>query len=775
MTAPHRRPPLRPLAWALVLLTALWVAPDAVAQRAAVEAPEFSLRSLFASPTFSGQSFRGGRWAEAGPIVRYIDTEPGTGATHLVELNIETDERTRLLDGARLRKPDGDGLLRIENYEWSSDRSKVLLYTDSEQVWRLNTKGFYYVYDAEANTVTPLSDRAAGFQMFAKFDPAGERVAFVRDRNLFVVDLASGRETQLTNDGADGGVINGTFDWVYEEEFGLRDGFQWSPDGRHLAFFQLDESATLEYQMVDVRPLYPDVFRYRYPKAGEANSEVRIGVIEMPAGGVGETRFFETGTWQNDDPQTEYLALMGWTPAIDGAHRVWMLRMNREQNDLDLLYGHPETGAVDAVLNEREDTWIDVETGFSDLDRGKITYLEDGRHFVWRSDRSGFSHLYLYRTDGTFVRPLTGGEWDVTAFHGIDEATGVVYVSGTAESALERHLYRVAYGATTTAALPERVTARSGWHGVNTSADLRYFLATFSDAVTPPVTSLHRIDGEELVVLEDNAALAARVRALDLPPAEFMTVPAADGTPLHAYLIKPRDFDPSREYPLLIHTYGGPGSQEVRNQWGGTERLWHHWLAEEHGVLVAGVDNRGSGGRGKAFQAQTYGRLGVLEAEDQIAAAKHFGQMDFVDAERLGIWGWSYGGYLTLLAMLYEDGPETFKVGVAVAPVTSWRYYDTIYTERYLRTPQDNPEGYDRGSPVTYAENLRDHQRLLIVHGDADDNVHVQNAVVMTDALIAANRPFDMMLYPGRNHGIYGGTTRLHLFSLLTRYITENL
>jgi dipeptidyl-peptidase 4 len=743
-------------------------------QAQTVEAPELSLQALFASSTYAPQPFHGGRWAEAGPVIQYIETDRGSGATHLVEYNLETDARTRLIDGTRLQRPDGEGLIHIEGYAYSADRQRVLLYTDSAPVWRLNTQGFYYVYDVSKGALTPLSNREAGFQMFAKFDPAGRRVAFVRDRNLFVVDIQSGRETRLTDSGGPGGIINGTFDWVYEEEFGLRDGFAWSPDGRHIAFFQLDESATREYQLVDVRPLYPEVYRYRYPKAGEDNSEIRIGVIEMPQGGVGETHFFETGTWRTRDPENEYLALMGWTPSVDGAHQVWMLRMNRDQNRVDLLYGNPDTRTVTEVLTEREDTWIDVETGFSDLDMGKITFLGDGEHFVWRSDRSGFSHIYLYRMDGTLVRPLTTGEWDVTAFHGIDERAGAVYASGTLDGSKERHLYRLPFQPAS-AAQPVRLTARDGWHAVNPSADLRYFLTTYSDLTTPPVTALHRISGEEVVVLQDNAALAQRVRTLDLPPAEALEIPGSDGTPLNAHLIRPRDFDPSRQYPLLIHIYGGPGSQSVRNAWLGQQHLWHHLLAEEHGVLVAVVDNRGTGGRGKAFQSETYLRLGVVEAEDQIAAARHLGALPYVDAERVGIWGWSYGGYLALLAMLYEQGPETFRLGVAVAPVTSWRFYDTIYTERYLSTPQNNPDGYDLGSPLTYADRLRDDQRLLLVHGDYDDNVHVQNTVAMAEALIAANRQFDLMYYPGRNHSIAGGTTRLHLFTLLTRFISENL
>ncbi|HYE95366.1 MAG TPA: S9 family peptidase [Rubricoccaceae bacterium] len=756
-----------------------------------------TLEKLFASPEFFPRSFQGGRWAEEGPVLLYVEADPETGATSLVEMNLETDARRTLIEGARLTKPDvveevgtsddagddasdtddasGGAMLEIEDYAYSADGSKVLLYTDSEQVWRLNTKGYYYVYDRETGRVTPIAGREAGFQMFAKFDPAAERVAFVRNRDLYVVDLATGRETRLTNTGSEGGVINGTFDWVYEEEFGLRDGFRWSPDGEQIAFFQLDETNTRDFQVTNLRTLYPEYQRFRYPKAGEANSEIRIGVIDVESG---QMRFFDTDTWLEGGEETEYIAGMGWTPEVDGRRYVWMIRLNRDQNKMDLLYGDPRTMEVRTILHEENDSYLEVETGFSDVAMGTVTFLRDGEHFILRSDRDGYSHLYLYENDGTLVGQVTQGAWDVTDFHGVDERNGLVYFTATKDDPRERHLYRIGLPGTRARrrmSEPQRITREAGWHGVELSSDFRYVLDTYSTQTTPSVTQLLRSDGTPVTVLEDNAALRAKVEALGLPAPEFMEVPAADGTPLHAYIIKPSDFDPSRAYPLLIHTYGGPGSQEVVNRWGGTERLWHHMLVEEYDILVVGVDNRGTGGRGKAFKTITQRRLGPIEAEDQIAAAQHLGALPYVDEERMGIWGWSYGGYLTLLAMMYGDGPETFKVGAAVAPVSNWRFYDTIYTERYLSTPQHNPEGYDQGSPVTYAANLRDDQRLLMVHGDADDNVHVQNTIVMADALQAAGKQFEMMLYPGRNHGIYGGRTRLHLYTMLTNFFREHL
>ena len=732
-------------------------------------AKRLTLEALFASPEFYGEGFQGGQWADEGARLLYVETDREAGTSSLVELDLTTDAERTLIDGARLARPDADGLVQIEDYAYSADGTRALLYTDSERVWRLNTKGYYYVYDLEDGTVRPVADRAAGLQMFAKFDPEARRVAFVRNRDLYVVDVETGAERALTTNGSPGGVINGTFDWVYEEEFGLRDGFRWSPDGRYIAFFQLDETGTRDFQMTDFRTLYPETTQFRYPKAGETNAEVRVGVVEVA---TGETRFFDTDTWFEGGDETEYVAGMGWTPALaDGASDVWMLRLNRDQNHVDLLYGDPETASVEKVLEEQNDSYIEVETGFSDVATGTVTYLGDGDHFVWRSDRDGYGHLYLYENDGDFVRQVTTGDFDVTDFHGVDEATGTVWVTTTAAGPMERQLYRVPLAG----GEPVQVTEGAGWHSVDLSRDFDYFVDSYSTATTPTTTTLYRTTGEPVKTLVDNAALKDRLAAYDLPAPEFMTVPGADGTPLNAYLIRPRGFDPGREYPLLVHTYGGPGSQEVTDRWGGAERLWHHYLAETYGILVAGVDNRGTGGRGKAFKTLTQNRLGILEAEDQIAAGQHFGAMPFVDRDRLGIWGWSYGGYLSLLAMTYGEGPQTFHTGVAVAPVTSWRQYDTIYTERYLSTPQKNAEGYDLGSPTTYAANLSDTQDLLIVHGDADDNVHVQNTMAMVDALQAENKQFDLMIYPGRNHGIYGGNTRMHLFTMLTRYLAESL
>lgn len=772
------------LAALLTLCLAFCAAPLSaqVSMQRADTKPRLSLEQIYASGTFSSDFFRGGQWAESGPVIQYIESEDG--ATHLVQYNLETDEETRLIDGSRLRAPDTGRLIQIERYAYSPNGDDVLLYTDSERVWRQNTKGYYYLADLATGEVKAIADRAKGFQMFAKLSPSGDRVAFVRDRNLFVVDLATMTETQLTSDGSEGGIINGTFDWVYEEEFGLRDGWAWSPDGQHIAFFKLDETETRDFEMGDLRGQYPEQMRFRYPKAGEVNSEVQIGVIDTRAAGA--VRYFDTGTWGDgmdsatDVDAEEYIARMGWTPEIGGKHRVWMFRLDRDQNDLDLLYGDPDTGALQTVMQESEPTWIDVESD-------KLTYLPDGEHFVWQTEVSGNKHLELYRNDGQKVGAFTTGAYDVASFHGIDTERGVLFFSAAKDGGpVGQQFYaaRVAMDGAAPSA-PIRITTEPGTHRINLSDDYRYVIHTHSSASSPPTIALEEVvldlgarpsaSLRPLKTLVDNADLRETLARFDLPTPEFMEVPGEDGVMLNAWMIKPTNFDARAEHPVLMYVYGGPGSQTVQDSWGGQRYLWHSYLAQELGVIVVSVDNRGTGNRGKAFESGTYKQLGVQEAADQQAAARYLAGLPYVDGERIGIWGWSYGGYMTLMSLLVNDGPSTFSLGVSVAPVTDWRQYDTIYTERYMSTPQANPDGYRITSPVTYADRLSPRQDLLIVHGDADDNVHFQNAVQMVDALIGANKQFDFMMYPGRNHGIYGGTTRLHLFTMITDYIAENL
>jgi dipeptidyl-peptidase-4 len=749
----------------------------------AQDGPAFTLKSIHDSSTFRPETFRGGTWAEQGPIITYIESADTADATHLMRYNLKTDERTRVIDGTNLYAEDVDRIVPIQGYSFSEEGNKVLIFTDSKEVWRANTKGFYYVYDLDAQTLTPISDRESGYQMFAKFNPSATKVAFVRQRDLYVVKLETGTETALTTDGSEGEIINGTFDWVYEEEFGLRDGWRWSPDGGHIAFFKLDESEVRSFPLMNYTVRYPEITRFRYPKAGEKNSDIKIGVVNLSkvdtsaAGQPQAIRYFDTKTWdpgltekeEASDPH-EYLARMGWTPKVDGRHRVWMFRLNRLQNDLELLYGDPKTGGSEQVLRETLDTYIDINDD-------KVFFLDGGERFVFLSERTGYRHAHLYRNDGTYLGPITAGNWEVTEFHGMDEEASTAYVTATRDTSIERHLYKteVSMDPHETAQSAQKITSRPGWHSIDLSKDLAYYIDQHSAASTPPTWTLHEADGDRVTTLQANDTLAQRLDSLDLPQKRFTSFPAADGTPLNAYVIKPTDFDPARQYPVLMYVYGGPGAQTVTHRWGRTRQLWHQYLARKHDVVVVSVDNRGTGGRGKAFQDVPYQRLGQPESADQIHAAQALADSAWVNDDRIGIWGWSYGGYMTLLSMLKGEGASTFDTGVSVAPVTDWRLYDTIYTERYMATPQRNEDGYENGAPQTYADRLRADQNLLMVHGDDDDNVHFQNSVQMVNQLQSANKQFRFMVYPTHEHGISGGETRLHLFTMITNMITEHL
>ncbi len=740
------------------------------------DSSEFTLEAIHAEGTFSPSSFQGGRWAEEGPVITYIEPADSGDATHLMRYNLETEERTRVIDGTNLYAEDVDRIVPIEDYQFSDAGDKVLIYTDSEQVWRANTKGYYYVYEPSTHTLTPVADRDDGYQMFAKFNPSASKVAFVRKRNLYVVDLETGTETALTTDGSEGAIINGTFDWVYEEEFRARDGWRWSPDGEYISFFKLDESDTREFALTDHTTRYPEYKRFRYPKAGEANSEIKVGVVEMAdvdtarSGQSQAIQYFDTNTWNEGGTRHEYLPRMDWTPTVDGRHQVWIFRLNRNQSRLDLLYGDPETGNTRLVLQEETDTYVDVgdET---------LSYLEDGEHFVFLSERSGYNHAHLYRTDGTYLGPITDGNWEVTSFHGIDEESLTAYFTATRDTSIERHLYRagVSLGRHETAMPAEKISETPGWHSIDLSKDRNYYIDTYSRSDAPPTWTLHEADGTSITTLEDNADLQQRLDSLNLPSTTFTSLPAADGTPLNAYVMKPTDFDRTRSYPVLMYVYGGPGAQTVTNRWGGSRHLWHQYLAREHDVVVVSVDNRGTGGRGKAFQDVPYQRLGQPESADQISAAQALADSSWVDADRIGLWGWSYGGYMTLMSMLRGEGPSTFTAGLSVAPVTDWRLYDTIYTERYMSTPQANEDGYVNGAPQTYADRLRTEQDLILAHGGFDDNVHPQNSIQMMDELQAEGKQFRFMMYPKKTHSIAGGTTRLHLYRMLTDFIDTHL
>jgi dipeptidyl-peptidase-4 len=559
------------------------------------------------------------------------------------------------------------------------------------------------------------------------------------------VDLESGLERQLTHDGGED-IINGTTDWVYEEELDLRDAWRFSPDGRKIAFWRFDQSPIPPFYLLDELSLYPRLIPVRYPKAGTDNSLVRLGVIDLE---TGETRWIDTG-----EERDSYIARMDFAGSPDS---IWFVRLNRHQNRLDLLLADVNTGASRVIMTDRDSAWVDLHDPI---------WIDGGRRFLYLSERDGYAQLFLFGRDGSLIRKVTSGPWDVLEVYGVDQGSGTVYFTAAADGPLVRPLYRIGLDGTNF----RRLSGPEGVHNPDFDSAFRYYIDVHSRAGQPPVQTLNRADGSVIRVLADNRRLRAKLDSLELRRPEFIKVPTAPGVELNAYLIKPPRFDSTRAYPLLMYVYGGPGSQTVLDAWGGDLYLWHQLVARE-GYLVASVDNRGTGARGARFKKITYLNLGTYETADQIAAARFFGALPYVDPSRIGIWGASYGGYMALMAMFRGEG--VFKAAISRAPVTDWRLYDTIYTERYMRTPQENPEGYRRSAPQTYAELLQGN--LLIVHGSGDDNVHPQNTTQLIHLLEEANKQFDLRIYPNKTHALEGARTRLNLYTFFLEWLKKNL
>ena len=738
----------------------------AAAQRAVSgDSTLLTVDRIYASSEFRGGSFGPLAWLNDGAAYTTLErSAEAKEGRDIVRYDAQTGARTILVPAARL-VPSGETTpLEIDEYSWSADGNRLLIFTNTEQVWRTNTRGDYWVLDRTTWSLKKLGgDGPASTLMFAKFSPDGARVGWVRygEYNLYVEGLSTGRITKLTADGSRT-TINGTFDWVYEEELGLQDGWRWSPDGQSIAYWQLDATGVRDFPLYNTTDsLYSYTNEVQYPKAGQTNSAARVGVVAATGG---TTRWIAVP----GDPRNNYIARMEWAPPVAkaaGSRELVIQHMNRLQNTLHVMLADAQTGAARTVFTEQDSAWVEQ---FDDL-----RFVNGGRDILWLSERSGWTHLYLFPRAGSAApKAVTSGAFDVLGVTGVDTAQGWVYYTASPDNPTQRYLYRASFTRRGRSA-PERLSpaGQAGIHSYNPSPTFRFAVHSYSRFGVPPTVELVSLpDHRALRTLVDNAALKAKVAALRLGATEFTQVDIGNGIRLNAYLIKPPGFDPSKRYPVFFTVYGGPGSQTVLDAWGGQNFLWHEMLAQ-HGYIVASVDNRGTGARGRAWRKVIYGQMGVVETKDQAAAARAIGRLPYVDSTRLGIWGWSYGGFMALNTI--TQAPDVYHMAIAVAPVTHWKYYDTIYTERYNGLPQDNAAGYDRGSPITYAKNLRG--KLLIVHGSGDDNVHYQNTEAMVNALVAANKPFELMVYPNRTHSIAGGTTRQHLFTLLTKFVEENL
>jgi dipeptidyl-peptidase-4 len=712
-------------------------------------ASTLSVDRIFTQHDFVGARLPDVQWVDDGSA--YVDTRPDPqGGEDIVRVNAATGAVSVLAQAASLVDEHGRRI-EIEGIELAPGATKALLFHNSVRVWRQNTRGTYHVVDFTTKTVTPIS-RAPGLQMFATFSPDGRSVAFVRDNNLYVTDLATLAERALTTDGSEL-IINGTTDWVYEEELDLRNAFRWSPDSKRIAFWRFDQSHVPVYSLLDDSTLYPRVLELRYPKAGQPNSSVRIGVVTVASG---DTRWMDVGT-DTSSATGGYIARVSWL----GSDSLTIQRLPRLQNRLDLLMVSATTGKGRLVLSEQSPAWVDV-------DDAAPRWVERGTMFLWPSDRSGWRRYYLYRRDGTLVRPVSRDSVDAGELAGVDEARGFAYVVEATPTPMQRQLYRYSFRAPSAGV---RVTRDAGTHRVSIAPGGRYFVDSYTTASQPPVVTLRSLPSPATArVLEGNTALREKLDRLAMRPPELFQIPMPDGVRLNAFRIVPADFDSTRKYPVLMYVYGGPGSQTVTDDYGGDRYLWHQLLAQR-GFIVVSVDGRGTGARGAAFEHAVYQKLGQHESEDQIAAATWLAARPWVDANRIGIWGWSYGGYMA--AMTSFRGGRIFRMAISVAPVTDWHLYDDVYTERYMRRPVDNPEGYEQGSAQNHVDGLA--ARYLLIHGTGDDNVHPQNSIQLADRLEEAGKLFSMVLYPNRTHAIAGGNARAHLFHTLTRFVEEEL
>lgn len=718
----------------LSLPFALLIAPVVHAQTGS----ELTVDRIFNSAEFRAQPSPTLHWL--GNEANYVDVREGSFYT----VDVGSGRSTLLVDAAAFVGEDGKRL-NIEDVTWSEDQTRALIFHSSERVWRANTRGRFHVFDVASRRLIPVT-RVDTLIMFAKLSPDGRHAAFVRNNNIYVTDLATGQERALTRDGSPE-IINGTTDWVYEEEFGLRDAFRWSPDGKRIAFWRFDQSVVKPFSLVDETTLYPSFTTFKYPKAGERNADVRIGVIDVASG---STRWINTG----GDAES-YVPRMEWL----GSDSLVFHRLPRKQNRVDLVAVSASTGGSRVILTDSDSAYVDVE---------EPVWLNEHRQFLWISDRSGWRQVFLYDRSGRLIRQVTSDGSDVTGIVGVDERRGEIYVQQAAPTPTQRQIFRYALRA----GAGQRITMERGWHSMNLAPNSRYAVMTHSDINTPSVARLVEVPSMRTVrTLVTNDSLRASVARLGLSRVTFLRIPSADGvTMLDAYRIVPPQFDSTKKHPVLMYVYGGPASPTVGDAWGGSRFLWHQMLAQK-GYVVVSVDNRGAAMRGRDFRKMTQYRVGTLESDDQIAAARWIGRQSWGDASRIGIWGWSGGGTMTLLST--TRGGNVFKTGLSVAPVTDWSLYDTIYTERYMWTPQGNPEGYRATAALNHVDGLT--ARLLLVHGTGDDNVHSQNTMQLAQKLQFARKPFYMMLYPNKTHSISGAGATLHLYDTFTRFILENL
>jgi len=646
---------------------------------------------------------------------------------------IDTKNQPKLADG-------------IDSYAFSSDEKKVLIANNTNPIYRHSFTADYFLYNIETKELSKILEQVQE----PTFSPDGKKIAYVKENNIFIYDIASKTNSQITTDGKKNEIINGITDWVYEEEFAFVRAFDWSADSKKIGFIRFDESQVPEFSMsIFSKDLYPKIETFKYPKAGEKNSTVSLHLYNVDSK---TTKKVDLSQYKDF-----YIPRIEWTK---DANILSAKIVNRHQDNLDLLFVDGTTAASKVVFNEKDKSYIDF------IDKDNLTFLDDNS-FIWTSEKDGFNHIYQYDKTGKLINQVTKGNWEVTEYYGFDEKTKSVFYQSTENGSINRDVYRISLDGKN----KTRLSQNLGTNAATFSPNFQYFINSFSSASQPTTFTLNDSKtGKQIQVIENNEALATKLKDYNLPKKEFFILKTEKGNELNAWIMKPKDFDPSKKYPVFMYQYSGPGSQQVVNGWGSYNEYWFMMLAQQ-GYIVACVDGRGTGFKGANFKKVTYKQLGKYEVEDQIDAAKVIGNYPYVDKSRIGIWGWSYGGFMSSNCIL--KGNDVFKMAIAVAPVTNWRFYDSVYTERYMQTPQENPNGYDDNSPINFVSKLKG--KYLLIHGSGDDNVHVQNSMQMMEALIQANKQFDSQIYPDKDHGIRGGKSRIQLFNKMTTFIQNNL
>lgn len=720
----------------------------------AVKTPKpITLEDIWQKGTFNTKGVPGFKFQNDG--VHYTRLENAA----ITQYDLRTGEPSGIIFDAKTLVSNASGWTgTFDGYSFSSDESKILLTTQSTPIYRWSSEAEFFVFDQKTKQLTRLWDEPgtaliSGKQRYATFSPDGSKVGFVVANDLYFKDLTTGKITRVSTDGKQNEIINGASDWVYEEEFELVRAFQWSPDGQQLAYLRFDEGEVPEMTMDMFRGgPYPEPVTFKYPKVGEKNALVTAHIYTLSSGKTLAVnipdRAYKNG--RLDD----YLPRIVWTPS----GKLCLTWMNRHQNTQRLLLADPSTGNCTVLHEEKSQYYLDLHD---------VVFLADGSGFVMQSEKSGFNHLYRYDMEGKQIAALTKGKFDVTNFYGIDEKNGKVYFQAASKTPMARELFE----GNLKGKKAKKINKPVGSNGAQWSSTYDFFVHNFSTANTPPQYAVCDRKGKVLRSLEQNTEVRSRQTEYGTLPVEFFDFKTSEKVSLNGWMIKPNAPEyKDQALPVLMFVYGGPGSQQVTDAWKGANYWWFQMLAQQ-GYVVACVDNRGTGARGEEFKKMTYKQLGHYEVIDQVEAAKYLGKLDFVDAERIGIFGWSYGGYMSTNCIL--KGNDVFKAAIAVAPVTNWKWYDSVYTERYMQTHEENEAGYEENSPTNFADQLNGN--YLLVHGLADDNVHFQHTAEMADELIAKNKQFDTMFYPNRNHGIGGGNARIHLYTLMTKFLNEKL